>query len=102
MNDKQKLFLELTSKNWWELFAIAEVLVEKLSQKQLHDKLLEIFPPIQNQETLAIHYQSRLKRQGKTALIEQMCSNSLRRLICNLQNENTATDIGQLSEPNQK
>lgn len=34
----------LKSLDWWQLYKLAEPLVAKISDKKLHEKLLEIFP----------------------------------------------------------
>ena len=77
----------LQSLDWWQLYKVAEPLVANISDKKLHEKLLEIFPLEQGQEyvgSLCNHYRGRLKHEGKFALIDQMCSNSMRRLIVGL------------------
>ena len=77
----------LQSLDWWQLYKIAEPLVAKISDKKLHEKLLEIFPLQEGQEyvgSLCNHYRGRLKHEGKFALIDQMCSNSMRSLIIGL------------------
>ena len=77
----------LQSLDWWQLHKVAEPLVAKISDKKLHEKLLEIFPLDEGQEyvgSLCNHYRGRLKREGKESLINQMCSNSMRRLIVGL------------------
>ena len=77
----------LQSLDWWQLYKVAEPLVAKISEKKLHEKLLEIFPLEEGQEyvgSLCNHYRARLKHEGKFALIDQMCSNSMRRLIVGL------------------
>ena len=74
----------LQSLDWWQLYKIAEPLVAKVSDKKLHEKLLEIFPLEEGQEyvgSLCNHYRGRLKNEGKFALLDQMCSNSMRHLI---------------------
>ena len=77
----------LQSLDWWKLYKVAESLVANISDKKLHEKLLEIFPLEEGQEyigSLCNHYRGRLKHEGKFALIDQMCSNSMRRLIIGL------------------
>ena len=77
----------LQSLDWWQLYKVAEPLVAKFSDKNLHEKLLEIYPLNEGQEyvgSLCNHYRGRLKNEGKEALINQMCSNSMRRLILGL------------------
>ena len=77
----------LQSLDWWQLYKVAEPLVAKISDKKLHEKLLEIYPLEEGQEyvgSLCNHYRGRLKHEGKFALIDQMCSNSMRRLIIGL------------------
>ena len=74
----------LQSLDWWQLYKVVEPFVAKISDKKLHEKLLEIYPLEEGQEyvgSLCSHYRGRLKREGKFALIDQMCSNSMRRLI---------------------
>ncbi len=78
------LITELESLNWHEVHKIANKLVDKISKKQLHEKLIEIFPLNEGQEyigSLANHYRGRLKHEGKESLIDQMCKKSLIRLI---------------------
>lgn len=70
-----------------KIHKIAESLVEKTSDKELHEKLIKIFPLEEGQkyiDSLCTHYRGRLKHEGKDSLIVQMCSNSLRRLIVGL------------------
>lgn len=77
----------LQSLDWYQLHKVAEPLVTKISDKKLHEKLLEIFPVEEGQEyvgSLCNHYRGRLKHEGKESLINQMCSNSMRRLITGL------------------
>lgn len=77
----------LQSLDWWQLYKVAEPLVAKISDKKLHEKLLEIYPLEEGREyvgSLCNHYRGRLKHEGKFALIDQMCSNSMRRLIIGL------------------
>lgn len=77
----------LQSLDWWQLYKVAEPLVEKISDKKLHEKLIEIFPLEEGQEyvgSLCNHYRGRLKHEGKESLVNQMCSNSMRRLIIGL------------------
>lgn len=77
----------LKSLDWWQLHKVAVPLVAKISEKQLHEKLLEIYPLEEGQEyvgSLCNHYRGRLKHEGKFSLIDQMCSNSMRRLIIGL------------------
>lgn len=77
----------LQSLDWWQLHKVAEPLVAKISDEKLHEKLLEIFPLEEGKEyvgSLCNHYRGRLKHEGKESLINQMCSNSMRRLIIGL------------------
>lgn len=77
----------LQSLDWWQLYKVAEPLVAKISEKKLHEKLIEIFPLEEGQEyigSLCNHYRGRLKHEGKESLVNQMCSNSMRRLIIEL------------------
>lgn len=77
----------IQSLDWWQLYKVVEPLVVKISDKQLHEKLLDIFPLEEGQEyvgSICNHYRGRLKHEGKFALIDQMCSNSMRRLIIGL------------------
>lgn len=77
----------LQSLDWWQLYKVAEPLVANISDKKLYEKLLEIYPLEEGQEyvgSLCNHYRGRLKHEGKFALIDQMCSNSMRRLIIGL------------------
>jgi hypothetical protein len=77
----------LRALDWWELFKVAKSLVANIPDKKIHDKLIVIFPLEDGQEyfgSLCNHYRGRLKHEGKFALIEQMCSNSMRRLIIGL------------------
>lgn len=70
--------------DWWQIYKIAEPLVSGISDKELYVKLLEIFPIKNGEEyigSLCNHYRGRLKNEGKFALINQMCKNSLKRLI---------------------
>ena len=78
------LIPELESLNWYEINKIAKQKVDKISKKELHEKLIEIFPLNEGQDyigSLANHYRGRLKYEGKDSLIEQMCKKSLIRLI---------------------
>jgi hypothetical protein len=77
----------LQSLDWWQLYKVAEPLVAKICDKKLHEKLLEIYPIEEGQEyvgSLCNHYRGRLRNEGKFALIDQMCSNSMRHLILGL------------------
>ena len=77
----------LQSLDWSQLYKVVEPFVAKISDKKLHEKLLEIYPLEEGQEyvgSLCNHYRGRLKHEGKFALIDQMCSNSMRRLIVGL------------------
>lgn len=77
----------LQSLDWSQLYKVVEPFVAKISDNKLHEKLLEIYPLEEGQEyvgSLCNHYRGRLKHEGKFALIDQMCSNSMRRLIVGL------------------
>jgi hypothetical protein len=77
----------LQSLDWWQLYKTAKTLVANITDKELNEKLMEIFTLEDGQEyigSLCNHYRGRLKNEGKNALIEQMCSNSMRRLIIGL------------------
>ncbi len=77
----------LQSLDWWQLYKVAEPLVAKISDKKLHEKLLEIYPLDEGQEyvgSLCNHYRGRLKQEGKESLVNQMCNKSMIRLIIGL------------------
>lgn len=83
----KKGLADLQGLDWYQLHKIAEPLVTTITDKQLHEKLLEIFPLNDGQEyigSLCNHYRGRLKHEGKESLVSQMCSNSMRRLIIGL------------------
>ncbi len=78
----------LKSLNWYDLQPIAMDLATSISKEELHIKLLEIFPLAAGQEyvgSLANHYRGRLKHEGVDSLVNQLCKNSMRRLIIGLQ-----------------
>jgi hypothetical protein len=77
----------LQSLDWWQLYKVAEPLVANITDKRLHEKILEIFPLEKGQEyvgSLCNHYRGRLKHEGKFALLDQLCKNSMKRLIVGL------------------
>jgi hypothetical protein len=79
--------MELENLGWYQLYPLAVQSVASLSDKELHDRLLQIFPFNEGEEyvgSLVNHYRGRLKQEGKESLINQMCSNSLKRLIIEL------------------
>ena len=72
---------------WYELQPIAIDLIGQITDTQLHEKLLEIYPLEEGQQyvgSLSNHYRGRLKNEGKESLVNQMCNNSMRRLIIGL------------------
>ena len=74
----------MENKTWHEWHTIAMNAVSKISKKQIHIMLIDIFPVMEGEDyigSLANHYRGRLKYEGKESLIDQMCANSLKRLI---------------------
>jgi hypothetical protein len=77
----------IQSLSWYDLQPIAMNLVSQIADKQLYEKLLEIYPLEEGQQyvgSLVNHYRGRLKNDGKENLVNQMCNNSMRRLIIGL------------------
>lgn len=77
----------LQTLGWYDLQPIAMNLVSQITDKQLHEKLLEIYPLEEGQEyigSLVNHYRGRLKNEGKESFVNQMCNKSMRRLIIRL------------------
>ena len=74
----------LDTLGWYDLQPIAMSLVSEISDKELHDKLIEIYPLQDGQQyvgSLVNHFRGRLKHEGKESLVNQMCNNSMRHLI---------------------